>query len=162
MTIHLQRRHRVDPRLRCNTLVHVPSRADSATRDAIGRELAEAIAQPNLTLVGLSCTLHPGGDPETPSSRATIDLAISLMHQVYLDHGLILPELVLEMDHAPAGHEADLIESVDDTIEAACSTYRFPRPSVTFMTRPFAPEVTGRSRAAVNGTTVPTTTSADV
>ncbi|CRK52257.1 conserved hypothetical protein [Rhodococcus sp. RD6.2] len=162
MTIHLQRRHRVDPRLRCNTLVHVPSRADSATRDSIGRELAEAIAQPNLTLVGLSCTLHPGGDPQTPSSRATIDLVISLMHQVYLDHGLILPELVLEMDHSPAGHEADLIESVNDTIETACVTYRFPRPSITFMTRPFAGEVTGRSRAVLDDTEASTTTSADV
>ncbi|MFC9790963.1 decarboxylase [Rhodococcus sp. NPDC127528] len=118
-----------------NTLVHVPVQADAETRRAIGRELTEVIEQPNLALVGL-CYTHMGDAADRRGIGATIDLVISLMEQVRREHGLILCELVIEIAHRPAGHEAELIESVDEALDAACAVYRFPRPSVTFMTKP--------------------------
>jgi hypothetical protein len=139
MSFQLHRRHHrsVGRQVRQNTLVHVPIQADAETRRAIGRELTEVIEQPNLTLVGL-CYTHPGDAADRRAIGATIDLMVSLMEQVRREHGLILCELVVELAHRPAGHEADLIESVDEALDAACAVYRFPRPSVTFMTRPAA------------------------
>ncbi|SEL13350.1 decarboxylase [Rhodococcus maanshanensis] len=149
MTLHLPRRHhgltRQQPKQ--NTLVHVPQQADSVTRRAIERELSGVIAQPNLTLVGLCYTLWG----EVVASRgigATVDLMISLMEEVRRDHGLILSELVIEVAELPAGQEVELLDALDDALDSACATYRFPRPSVTLMTRPDIHESSSADRLA--------------
>lgn len=137
MTIHLHRDHRVSRQPRLNTLVRIPRHADGTTRDEIAREVAELIDEPTLRPVGLCTTLH-GDTTEPRAVGAAVDLAISLMEQVRLDHGLILCELMIELERRPAGHEAELIADVDDALDAACACYRFPRPSVTVITRPTA------------------------
>ncbi|MCZ4557854.1 decarboxylase [Rhodococcus maanshanensis] len=139
MTLNLHRRHHwlARPQPKRNALVHLPQQADAATRRAITRELTEVIEQPNLSLVGLCYTVS--GEVAAPRSiGATVDLMVSLMEQVHRDHGQILTELVIEVAERPAGHELELVTAVDDALDVACATYRFPRPSVTFMTRPTA------------------------
>ncbi|MFG1784812.1 hypothetical protein ACGFIU_20425 [Rhodococcus oryzae] len=127
----------------------MPQQADSVTRRAIERELSDVIEQPNLTLVGLCYTLW-GEVVASRSIGATVDLMISLMEQVRRDHGLILSELVIEVTELPSGQEVELLDALDDALDSACATYRFPRPSVTLMTRPNSYESPSADRLAAS------------
>ncbi|MFH5208937.1 diaminopimelate decarboxylase family protein [Antrihabitans spumae] len=118
-----------------HVLIHVQpeprhsNESDDATR--------AAVRQSNLNLVGLHC--HLGSHPsDTESIASAIHELVAQLDMVRHDYGTILTELVLGGDHAvprtPNGtavHLPDLAVTIDDALDSACATYRFPRPTIT-------------------------------
>lgn len=105
-----------------------------------GGHAAEAVARVlphrQLDLVGLHC--HIGSQVSDPALYGeAIRRMVAAMGQVRDRHGVILTELNIGGGHAipylPSDPELDVDELaavIDDALDAACATERFPRPTI--------------------------------
>ncbi len=99
-----------------------------------------------LNLVGLHCEVG-SQDHDFVSYPAAIGHMIAEMAQVRRNHGVVLTRLGLGGGRAlPSGDRAvelpELAAQIDDSLDAACGTLRFPRPLVVLSA---SLEVVGRS-----------------
>ncbi|MBJ8342423.1 diaminopimelate decarboxylase [Antrihabitans sp. YC3-6] len=96
-----------------------------------------AVRQSNLNLVGLHCHLGSHSS-DTDRIASTIHELVTQLDLVRREHGTVLTELVLGGDRSvsptPNGtsvHLPGLAATIDDALDSACATYRFPRPRIT-------------------------------
>jgi diaminopimelate decarboxylase len=87
-----------------------------------------------LTLIGLQCEIGTAAD-DFVSYPAAIGNMIAQMDHIRRCHGVVLTQLVLGGGTALAaadgsGVRRDLAEEIDESVDDACATLRFPRPEV--------------------------------
>ncbi|MEV0673379.1 hypothetical protein [Mycobacterium sp. NPDC050441] len=106
-------------------------RFDSNESDAA---MAAVVGHDKLNLVGLHCEIG-AGDEDFISYPAAIGQVIAEMAQVRHDHGVLLTRLGLGCGRMipPATWAAELhrlAAEIDESLDDACGTLRFPRPLV--------------------------------
>jgi diaminopimelate decarboxylase len=127
-----QRRQRVLVRM---TDANAPAYgAAGEADDAVGAILNHR----RLDLIGLHCEIG-GRDQDFISYPAAIGHMISEMTQIRHDHDIVLTRLALGGGRAvPSGDWAvqlpELATEIDESLDDACATLRFPRPMVALST----------------------------
>lgn len=110
-------------------------RFDSAASDAA---IAAIIDHDKLRLVGLHCDIG-GCDDDFISYPAAIGQMIAKMTQIRLNHGVLLARLGLGVGRTlpPATRRTELrwlATEIDESVDDACETLRYPRPLVVLTT----------------------------
>ena len=108
--------------LRANHIHHVLLRMPDAATDYSDHTANAVLSCRSAALIGLLCEV--GGADRCP---ATIGNMIAQMDQIRRRHNVVLTRLVLCVDGGVAAEEIE--ESIDD----ACATMRFPRPSIAMV-----------------------------
>lgn len=86
------------------------------------------------TLIGLLCELGSATD-DIVGCPAAIGNMIAAMDHIRRRHNIVLTRLILGIgDTAPAAESSlvrrDLAEEIDESVDDACATLRFPRPAI--------------------------------
>ena len=126
-------------------LVRTGFRFDSNEADAA---ISAVLDHEWLNLVGLHCEVG-SQDHDFVSYPAAVGHMIAEMTQVRRDHGVVLTRLGLGGGRAvPSGDWAlelpQLATQIDDALDDACGTMRFPRPMIVLSV---GPEIIGRRAA---------------
>lgn len=101
--------------------------------------IAAVLAGPRLDLVGLHCEISSGENYFAGYPAAVGDMLIE-MAQIHREHGIVLTRAAvggggLVFGHCPCDL-SELAEAIDETLDDACATLRFPRPVVMAMASP--------------------------
>jgi diaminopimelate decarboxylase len=124
-------------------LVGLTRRGDGAGFGFDSPEAVEAYSAvlicPRLDLVGLYSEVGPD-EGHFVSYPAAIGDMLAEMTQIRRDHGVVLTRIELAGRGFTfgdgVGDLADVATSVDETLDDACATLRFPRPVVTVLAEP--------------------------
>ncbi|TDO18752.1 diaminopimelate decarboxylase [Mycobacterium sp. BK086] len=101
---------------------------DAASPSARVTAVDAVIGCRSATLIGLLCEIGTAAD-DFGSCPAAIDAMIAQMADIRRRHNVVLTRLVV----AAAGNSIvrrDLAEEIDESVDDACATLRFPRPAV--------------------------------
>ncbi|AQT81446.1 hypothetical protein B1R94_22610 [Mycolicibacterium litorale] len=107
----------------------------------------EMMANRSVTLIGLQCDVGSAVD-DFVSYPAAIGNMIAQMDHIRRRHGVVLTRLVLGGGSVSATESSvvrrDLAEEIDESVDDACATLRFPRPAIVISA---GGQVTGRHAA---------------
>ncbi|EHB58303.1 Orn/DAP/Arg decarboxylase 2 [Mycolicibacterium rhodesiae JS60] len=103
-----------------------PSDRDTAVDTVIGC--------PSATLIGLLCEIGTTPDGFV-SCSAAVDTMIAQMDHIRRRHNVVLTTLILGFGDIGSALDSsvvrrDLAEGIDESVDDACATLRFPRPAI--------------------------------
>jgi diaminopimelate decarboxylase len=117
-------------------LVRVTPDVDRHGHAAVAEAVKRILDQPMLNLVGLHC--HIGSQITDPRLFGdAIRTMVATMADIRRTHGVVLPELNIGGGHGvpyvsgdPELDLAELADLIDDALDWACASERFPRPHI--------------------------------
>lgn len=109
-------------------------RADSATANESDAAADAVIDCRSTTLIGLLCEIGPADDSFARAPVVVGDM-IAQMADIRGRHGIVLTRIIIGVGDAMAAAGGsvvcrDLAEVIDESVDDACATMRFPRPAI--------------------------------
>jgi diaminopimelate decarboxylase len=125
----LSRPEQVTP-LRAKHTQNVLLRMADAATDYSGLAVDAVIGCRSTTLIGLLCEIHTADD--FVGCPVAIGNMIAQMDHIRRRHNIVLTRLVLGVGEAADSSivRRDLAEEIDESVDDACATLRFPRPAI--------------------------------